>query len=154
MSYAEQVIAEVVTRFPDWQPTPTMLGFARAVAKALVERAPDMGDDLRVARKKLGLSQQQLADLLGVAPEHLSRIVHGKRTYTKTMRLAVCSLGAATPPSGYLLVPIEVLREVASKLQQIANARNSRSARSMAAAALDEFVDTLAAALKPSGDPS
>jgi hypothetical protein len=33
----EVAIAEVAERFPEWEPTPAMLGFARAVGAALLD---------------------------------------------------------------------------------------------------------------------
>jgi transcriptional regulator with XRE-family HTH domain len=39
----------------------------------------DLGTNLRAARKKLGLSQEQVADLSGVHATEVSRIEAGKR---------------------------------------------------------------------------
>lgn len=39
----EDTIRRVVDRFPDWHPTPAMLGFARAIGKALVESMEQKG---------------------------------------------------------------------------------------------------------------
>lgn len=38
----EAAITEVNGRFPDWQPTPAMLGYARAVSKAALSSALPM----------------------------------------------------------------------------------------------------------------
>jgi transcriptional regulator with XRE-family HTH domain len=39
----------------------------------------NLGDNLRAARKRLGLSQEQVADLSGVHATEVSRIEAGKR---------------------------------------------------------------------------
>lgn len=57
---------------------PSLVRFDHAVAAALAEAGPVSGEILAFQRKTLGLSGRELAGLLDVTPEHLSRWENGK----------------------------------------------------------------------------
>ncbi len=60
------------------------------------------GEELRFARKVLGLRQTELADQLGVAVETVSRWETGADAFKRPIQLAVCDLLAAVQETGHL----------------------------------------------------
>lgn len=60
------------------------------------------GEELRFARKVLGLRQVELADQLGVAVETVSRWETGADTFKRPIQLAVCDLLATVQETGQL----------------------------------------------------
>ena len=67
----------------------------REVFKEGIEKYTEGGLMVRGSRRKAGLTQKALAELLGVKPHHISEMEHGKRPIGKKMahRLAkVCNI--------------------------------------------------------------
>ena len=60
------------------------------------------GEELRFARKVLGLRQTELAEHLGVAVETVSRWETGADAFKRPIQLAVCDLLAAVQETGHL----------------------------------------------------
>jgi DNA-binding transcriptional regulator YiaG len=60
------------------------------------------GEELRFARKVLGLRQAELAEQLGVAVETVCRWETGADTFKRPIQLAVCDLLAAVHETGRL----------------------------------------------------
>lgn len=60
------------------------------------------GEELRFARKVLGLRQTELAEQLGVAVETVSRWETGADAFKRPIQLAVCDLLAAVQETGHL----------------------------------------------------
>lgn len=71
--------------------TPTLQAFETAVARALVDAGASDGAALRRVRKVAGLAGVELARLLGVAPETVSRWENGVQSAD---RAAVALIGA------------------------------------------------------------
>jgi DNA-binding transcriptional regulator YiaG len=70
---------------------PRIAELHREIARALVRKpAPLDGEEIRFLRKQAGFPAQKFATLLGVTPEHLSRVENGHITSlgTSTDRLA------------------------------------------------------------------
>ncbi|MFN3229322.1 MAG: helix-turn-helix domain-containing protein [Asticcacaulis sp.] len=57
-------------------------------------------DDIRAARKALGLSQRAFADALGVQSATVENWEYGKTEAPKMLRLALAALFAGLPPYG------------------------------------------------------
>ncbi len=57
----------------------------RAVAKENIEKFSEAGLAVRGARLRAEMTQQQLADAIGVKPHHISEMEHGKRSIGKEM---------------------------------------------------------------------
>ena len=64
----------------------------RASVVVLSEAAEIGGDEIRFARKALGLTQARLANLLDVAPETVSRWETGVETMSRVSRLALLAV--------------------------------------------------------------
>ncbi len=60
------------------------------------------GEELRFARKVLGLRQVELAEQLGVAVETVSRWETGADAFKRPIQLAVCDLVATVQETGHL----------------------------------------------------
>jgi DNA-binding transcriptional regulator YiaG len=60
------------------------------------------GEELRFARKVLGLRQAELAEQLGVAVETVCRWETGADAFKRPIQLAVCDLLAAVQETGHL----------------------------------------------------
>lgn len=63
----------------------------RDSAKAEFEKYTEVGALIRGGRLKAGLTQKELAKVIGILPHHISEMEHGKRTIGKEMakRLSV-----------------------------------------------------------------
>lgn len=57
----------------------------RDVAKKQINKYSEVGLVIRGSRFKEGLTQKQLAELLGIKPHHVSEMEHGKRSVGKVM---------------------------------------------------------------------
>ncbi len=57
----------------------------REVAKEGIEKFTETGLAVRGTRFKANMTQQQLADAIGVRPHHISEMEHGKRSIGKDM---------------------------------------------------------------------
>ncbi len=57
----------------------------RKVAKVNIEKYTEAGLALRGARFKEEMTQQELADAIGILAHHISEMEHGKRTIGKEM---------------------------------------------------------------------
>lgn len=57
----------------------------RDVAKKQIKKYSEAGVVIRGSRFKEGLTQKELAELLGVKPHHISEMEHGKRSVGKEM---------------------------------------------------------------------
>jgi DNA-binding transcriptional regulator YiaG len=60
------------------------------------------GEELRFARKVLGLRQSEMAEQLGVAVETVSRWETGADAFKRPIQLAVCDLLASVQETGHL----------------------------------------------------
>lgn len=57
----------------------------RKAAKENIEKFTEVGLAVRGARFRAEMTQQQLADVIGVRAHHISEMEHGKRTIGKEM---------------------------------------------------------------------
>ncbi|HSW73106.1 MAG TPA: helix-turn-helix transcriptional regulator [Chlamydiales bacterium] len=61
----------------------------RELASESIEKYSEPGHMVRAGRYKADLTQQELADLLGILPHHISEMEHGKRPIGKNMAKAL-----------------------------------------------------------------
>ena len=71
---------------------PAVGDFERAVARELAQRGPATGETFRFMRKALGLRAADLAEMLDVTPETLSRWETGKLPMGRTSWITLSSL--------------------------------------------------------------
>jgi putative zinc finger/helix-turn-helix YgiT family protein len=71
---------------------PAVGEFERAVARELAQRGPATGETFRFMRKALGMRAADLAEMLDVTPETLSRWETGKLPMGRTSWLTLSSL--------------------------------------------------------------
>jgi putative zinc finger/helix-turn-helix YgiT family protein len=71
---------------------PMLARFEQAVAAALGEAGEVSGEVLAFQRKTLGLSGRELAELLDVTPEHLSRWENGKAALDRRAAVLVARM--------------------------------------------------------------
>ena len=57
----------------------------RETATNEIEKYTEIGIMVRGGRYKAGLTQKELAELVGIRPHHISEMEHGKRTIGKEM---------------------------------------------------------------------
>ncbi len=66
-----------------------------------------MGNPIRAIRKRLGLTQAEFADKLGIGREYLSAIERGQRVPSLTLRLAVRARENGLEPIGEVAAAVE-----------------------------------------------
>lgn len=64
----------------------------RESAKSEIEKYTEIGVMVRGGRYKIGLTQKELAELVGAKPHHISEMEHGKRTIGKEMAKRLASV--------------------------------------------------------------
>ncbi len=70
-----------------------LAGYERRAAAMVLREAADVGgDEIRFARKSLGLTQARMAALLDVAPETVSRWETGSERMSRVSRLALLAV--------------------------------------------------------------
>lgn len=74
--------------------------------KTLVMR--NMGDNLSILRSKLNISQEQLANLLGVTRQTISTFESGQRKMTWSVFLALVLIFFRNEPTKHLLVALDI----------------------------------------------
>lgn len=73
-------------------PLPALVAFEQAVAQKLVEMAASDGEAFRAVRKAAGLPSKDLAALVGVSPETVSRWENGRRPIDRGVWFIAASL--------------------------------------------------------------
>lgn len=68
-------------------PGPQVEAFERQVAEVLVRTGQNSGDVLRFIRKAVGLRAKDVAEVLDMSPEHISRLENGGAVPARTMAL-------------------------------------------------------------------
>lgn len=88
-------------------------------AKALVMK--NMVENLPILRSKLNISQEQLANLLGVTRQTISSFESGQRKMTWSVFLALVLIFFRNEPTKHLLVALDIYTPALNNYLNISN---------------------------------